>query len=80
MVEEYDGKPGYIELNLPYKIYYKIETNPADINIYPNTTLNVLNLFNSYKADKYPGTGWSTGDFYDWWNDNDGCKKDQCIF
>ncbi len=79
-VEEYDGKPGYLELDLPYDIYYQIADNPANVDIYPNTTLNVLNLYNQYKAAQYPGTGWSTAQFYQWWNENDGCPKDQCLF
>jgi len=79
-VEQYDGKPGYLELTLPYTIYYRIVSNPNNINVYPNTSMDVLELYNPYKADKYPGTGWSTGDYYGWWNDADGCPKDQCLF
>ena len=79
-VEQYDGKPGYLEMDLPYDIYYKEVTNPGSVDLYPNTTLNILELANPYKADKYPGTGWSTGNFYQWWNETDGCPKDQCLF
>ena len=79
-VEAYDGKPGYLELDLPYDIYYQVANNPADVNTYPNTVLDVLNIYNPYKLDRYPGTGWSTAYFYQWWNETDGCPKDQCLF
>lgn len=79
-VEQYDGKPGYLELTLPYTIYYKITNNPNNTYIYPNTTLDVLELYNPYKSEKYPGSEWTAGDYYGWWNDTDGCPKDQCLF
>jgi len=80
VVEQYDGKPGYLELTLPYTIYYKIISNTNNINAYPNTALDVLELYNPYKSDKYPGSEWQSGDYYGWWNDADGCPKDQCLF
>ena len=79
-VEQYDGKPGYLELTLPYTIYYKITNNPNNTHIYPNTTLDVLELYNPYKSENYPGSEWTAGDYYGWWNDTDGCPKDQCLF
>lgn len=79
-VEQYDGKPGYLERDLPYEIYYKIVSNPNDVDLYPNTAMDILELYNPYMADNYPGSDWETGDFYGWWNDTDGCPKDQCLF
>ncbi len=81
-VEQYDGKPGYLETNLPYTMYYKENApNPNNVNAYPNTALNVLELFNPYSAQKPEiPSEWMLGDFYSWWNDNEGCPKDQCLF
>lgn len=79
-VEQYDGKPGYLELNLPYNMYYKIATNPGNVDIYPNTVLDVLEIYNPYNASSRPGNEWSTGDFYNWWNEGNGCPRDQCLF
>jgi len=82
-VEAYDGKPGYLELTLPYNIYYRIKSNPGNINVYPNTQLDILEIYNPYKATQRPTDAtnpWQTSDFYTWWNDADGCPTNQCLY
>jgi hypothetical protein len=82
-VEAYDGKPGYLELRLPYNIYYRVKSNPGNISVYPNTQLNILEIFNPYHATQRPTDAtnpWSNADFYAWWNDASGCPTDQCLY
>ncbi|MFC0877213.1 RagB/SusD family nutrient uptake outer membrane protein [Saccharicrinis sp. FJH2] len=82
-VETYDGMPGYLELTLPYNIYYRIISNPGDVNIYPNTQLDILEIYNPYIATQRPtdaANPWSTADFYGWWNESVGCPTDQCLY
>jgi starch-binding outer membrane protein, SusD/RagB family len=80
-VEAYDGKPGYLA-NVPYSMYYRIISNPGNINVYPNTQLNVLEIYNPYTRKTKPidtTNPWITSDFYLWWNDAVGCPTDQCL-
>lgn len=90
MVETYDGKPGYIQ-NLPYKMYYfggnpttsgvQAVANPQDIDIYPNTTLDILDICNPYtkmSSSERPKDSQSA-DFYDWYTDN-GYPKNEILY
>jgi starch-binding outer membrane protein, SusD/RagB family len=82
-VETYDGMPGYLELYLPYSIYYRTASNPGDVDKYPNTSLDILEIYNPYKSTVRPTDAtnpWITADFYAWWNDGDGCPTDQCLY
>jgi hypothetical protein len=80
MVGEYDGDTEYLN-NLPFQMYHKIVSNPNDINKYPNTVLDVREILNPYAmyAGSYP-TGYDVANYYEWWNETDGCPKDQCLF
>lgn len=80
MVGEYDGDTEYLN-NLPFQMYHQIISNPGDINIYPNTTLDIREILNPYAmyVGSYP-TGYDVTNYYEWWNETDGCPKDQCLF
>ena len=82
-VEAYDGNPGYLELRLPYNIYYRVKSNPGSVGVYPNTQLDILEIYNPYHATQRPTDAtnpWSSADFYAWWNDGNGCPTDQCLY
>ncbi|MBN1183892.1 MAG: RagB/SusD family nutrient uptake outer membrane protein [Bacteroidales bacterium] len=82
-VETYDGMPGYLSKWLPYNIYYRIASNPGNINVYPNTQLDILEIYNPYITAQRPIDAlnpWSTSDFYAWWNESVGCPTDQCLY
>lgn len=81
LVEEYDGMPNYLE-NLPYNLFYRISDNPNDINIYPNRSMDILDIYNPYQSviSAPSGENWQTSDFYSWWNDSEGSPTDQCLF
>lgn len=83
MVNEYDGKGDYLE-KLPGSMYYQVISNVNDKSVYPNTTLDMLDIYNPYSSipssERPSGDDWETGDFYAWWNDTNGCPTDQCLF
>ena len=76
-----DGSDDYD--NLPFSIYYRVIDNPGDINVYPNTTMDILDLYNSYESAYNPGndSGYDkTAYFYEWGNDGDVYPKAQCLY
>lgn len=90
-VEKHDGvAPGKYEKDLPRNTYYKIIANPLDKTYYPNTTLDVLQIYNRYNGQEMgedgsyhsvtkPGSDWSQQDFFAWWNDN-GYPTNQVLY
>lgn len=89
-VNEHDG---YIWENVPYKVYYnKVKDNPAlnpgDINIYPNTSLDILDFYENclYNKNDNPnmvegeGSKWEPDDLFEWWNGEDGVPSDYMLF
>lgn len=65
---------------LPLQIFYKIVPNPGDINIYPNTTLDILEIANPYEIITNPGGDWEMADFYAWYDDDRSTPKEQCLY
>lgn len=65
---------------LPVQMFYKIVPNPGDINAYPNTTLDILEIFNLYEFTDHPGTGWEVAEFYNWADADGGYPKAQCLY
>jgi hypothetical protein len=58
-----------------------VPTGQANINdIYKAMSLRdkILNPYTTY-VGAYP-TGYEVANYYEWWNDTDGCPKDQCLF
>ena len=81
IVEDYDGMPDYIANAPSGSVFYKIVSNPGDTNIYPNTSLDIMEFYDAYHATQNPGADWTQSDtYYNWWNDNIGCPNDQILY
>ncbi len=68
--------------DLPYWIFYKVITNPNDINIYPNTQLPILDIY-KWPANPglNPGSGWIYADwFQSWGNTTDTQPKNEVFY
>lgn len=90
-VEKHDGvAEGKYTKDLPRVTYYKVVANPKDVNIYPNTTLDILDIYNRHNGQELgedgnmhsvtkPGSDWSQKDFFAWWNDN-GYPTNQVLY
>jgi len=61
-----DGSDKY--QSLPVNKFYKRVANPANKDIYPNTTLPIIEFYNPWEATLHPGTGWETTTLYNWYN------------
>ena len=61
-------------------MYYNIVDNPVNINIYPNTTLQVLDILNPYEGVTQHPDHKLTSNFYQWWNDGAGKPTNQCLY
>ena len=90
MVSEYDGKNVEFYDNIPSRIYFKPTTvdndgvthtnnNPKDVNIYPNTTLDVIEFYPNTLYVKEINTGQYAGyeyaDFFinsSWYDEAEG--------
>lgn len=64
---------------LPIQMFYKVAPNPGDINKYPNTTLDVLEILNPYQNMQNPGGDWEMADCYAWYDDDLSTPKGQCL-
>ncbi len=73
-----DGSDKY--LNLPVTMFYKIVDNPGDINIYPNTTLPIIQFYNPWKNVLNPGSDWEVAYFYDWGDENTDFPQTKCLY
>lgn len=90
-VEQHDGQPaGRYADNLPITTYYKVVSNPQAKAIYPNISLDILEIYNRYNGQELgedgkmhgvvkPGSDWSQANFYAWWNDN-GYPTNQVLY
>ena len=66
-----DGYEDYMEL--PFAMFYRLVDNPGDIDVYPNTKLQIIDFYNLYESAYNPGaaSGYDkTVDFYNWGNEN----------
>lgn len=76
-----DGADKYMDL--PFNIYYKRVANPNQTSIYPNTTLQIIEMYNPYKVATNPGTasGWTLESaFYAWGNADSELPANQCLY
>lgn len=77
-VSAYDGVPGSMEL--PTYMYYNVVSNPKNTNIYPNTSLDVLDILNPYENVRQHSGYDNYANFYAWWNDGVGAPRAQCLY
>lgn len=68
----YDGLPTFM--------FYKVVSNPNDINIYPNTTLDVLEILNPYEIIHNPGADWQVAEPYNWVNGETASPTSACLY
>lgn len=61
-----DGSDKY--LTLPVNKFFRRVANPANKDIYPNTTLPIIEFYNPWVATLHPGTGWEIVTLYQWYN------------
>jgi SusD family. len=66
--------------NFPFQMFYKIVANPNNPDIYPNTTLKIIDFYNPYAFSYSPGSDYSVADFYKWYNEGLSCPNNQCRF
>lgn len=91
----HDGKDPEFWEKIPYSIYYKDKddtdknkgiANPNDVNIYPNTSLNIITFYKNslYNSKDNPNNageiGWSKADFFGWWNSELGIPEDRMLY
>lgn len=89
-VTEYDGFADGRYDNLPFDIHWRRIANPKNTDIFPNTSMEILEISNPYSQEsKVPDNGsitnpeyqWQTtqGNF-GWWNDATGTPTPQCLY
>ncbi|MBP1676532.1 MAG: SusD family protein [Bacteroidetes bacterium] len=67
--------------NIPVNMYYKRIDNPANTSIYPNTTLQILDIYNLYENAFNPGATYTAASFYDWkGSDESEFPAVQCLY
>lgn len=83
MVEEYDGMPGYLD-KLPSTVYYMIGANPQTPDVFPNTSLRIIDIYNPYDdvvvstvPDEYRA---STVQYPYAWASDAGVVNAQCLY
>lgn len=65
---------------LPLTMFYKRVPNPGDINIFPNTSLPIIQFYNPWESVLHPGAGWELASFYSWGNENSEFPTAQCLY
>lgn len=89
-VTEYDGFADGRYDNLPFDIHWRRIANPKNIDIFPNTSMEILEISNPYSQEsKVPDNGTITNPEYQWqttqgnfgwWNDGTGSPTAQCLY
>lgn len=74
--------PGYEKYEtLPVNMYYRAVTNPGDMNVYPNTTLRIMEIYNLYENAFNPGAQYSAASYYAWAGSDDSeLPSSQCLY
>jgi len=81
---QFDGIPA----DLPTSAFYNQIANPKNINIYPNTTLDIFEFYKKegdidnclYVNVQNPGSSWLQADFFNWYNDGAGAPRNECLY
>ncbi|MEI7420455.1 MAG: RagB/SusD family nutrient uptake outer membrane protein [Prolixibacteraceae bacterium] len=68
--------------NLPYWVFYRVIPNPNNINIYPNTQLQILELYKwPLNPGLNPGGTWVYQDWFQaWGNSTDAVPKNETYY
>jgi hypothetical protein len=67
---------GRFDKNYPPYTFTRVVANPNDINVYPNTTLDVLEFYNLWEAAVTP-TGWTSAETYNWMEESTAAPRAQ---
>ncbi|MGC4233594.1 MAG: RagB/SusD family nutrient uptake outer membrane protein [Niabella sp.] len=65
---------------LPFNKFYKRVPNPGNKDLYPNTTLPVIEFYNPWEAVLHPGAGWEMATFYNWYDENTSMPRAQILY
>ena len=65
---------------LPANKFYKRIPNPGNKNLFPNTTLQIIEFYNPWEATQHPGTGWEMVTLYEWFNPDTSIPRNQILF
>lgn len=66
--------------NLPFNKFYRRIPNPGNIDIYPNTTLPIIEFYNPWEAVLNPGSGWLMATLYAWYNEDLSIPRGQILY
>lgn len=81
---EFDGVPA----DVPTSAFYNVVSNPKNISIYPNTTLDIIEFYQKegdednclYVNVQNPGSEWQNADYFNWYNDGAGAPRGECLY
>lgn len=77
----HDGMDPEFWERIPYDIFYKAsQPNPADVSVYPNTSLDIVTFYDLYHSQVHPGGDWKQASLFGWWNDGVGCPEDRMLY
>lgn len=77
----HDGMEPEFWERIPYDIFYKdSQSNPADVSVYPNTSLDIVTFYDLYHSQVHPGGDWKQASLFGWWNDGVGCPEDRMLY
>lgn len=66
--------------NLPINKFYRRIPNPGNKDIYPNTSLQIIEFYNPWEAVLHPGSGWEMATLYSWYNVNEAIPTNQILY
>lgn len=73
-----DGSEDY--QNLPFNKFYKRVPNPGNKDIYPNTTLPIIEFYNPWEGVLHPGGDWLMATLYAWYDENTSMPRGQIFY
>ena len=73
-----DGYEKYEKL--PFNKFYKRVPNPGNKEIYPNTSLPVIEFYNPWEAVLHPGSSWLMATLYSWYNVDNSMPTNQILY
>ncbi|MCH5715717.1 RagB/SusD family nutrient uptake outer membrane protein [Niabella hibiscisoli] len=65
---------------LPFNKFFRRVANPGNKDIYPNTTLNIIEFYNPWEGVLHPGAGWDMATLYAWYDENTSLPRAQIFY
>jgi hypothetical protein len=66
--------------NLPYNKFYRRIPNPGNKDIYPNTSLPIIEFYNQWESVLHPGAAWQMATLYSWYNVDNSIPNNQILY